>query len=167
MNQGSNFKKQVMEALFNAPTNLINNKAIMWAASNLPDEGGNGQYNTVMRGPYSHDEESFWKAIGVNDVERIENKFCKAMAQFTAENADNPCTTKSMAFECVETKLGAEGILFLAVHGFIKHYEEMKMAELKQLSLGDLSGLIDSAPDEIKALIKHLIELKKRMGGDK
>jgi hypothetical protein len=35
------------------------------------------------------------------------------------------------------------------------------------LSIGDLSELSDGAPDEIKALIKHLIELKKRLGGDK
>jgi len=169
MNQGSNFKQQVMEALFNAPTNLINNKAIMWAASNLPDEGGKGEYNTVIRGPYNHDSESFWTAIGMpdEDMEKINDKFCKTLAEFAADNANNPELRKSTVFEHLETKLGMEGVLFMAVHGFMKHYEELKMSEMKDLSLSDLSGIMDSAPDEIKALIKHLIELKKRMGGDK
>jgi hypothetical protein len=168
MNQGSNFKQQVMEALFNAPTNLINNKAIMWAASNLPDEGGRGEYNTTLRGPYNHDAESFWEAIGISvkDVEKVENNFCKALAEYAADNQNNPEARKSMAFQYVESKLGEEGILFLAVHGFIKHYESLQMSQLKDLSLGDLSGLVSSAPDEIKALIKHLIDIKKKLGGD-
>lgn len=168
MNQGSNFKQQVMEALFNAPTNLINNKAIMWAASNLPDEGGKGDYGTVIRGPYNHDSESFWTAIGMpdKDMERIHDKFCKTLADYVGENSDKELR-KSTVFQHLENKLGMEGVLFMAVHGFMKHYEDMKMSELKDLSLGDLSGLMGDAPDEIKALIKHLIELKKRMGGGK
>ena len=168
MNQGSNFKQQVMEALFNAPTNLINNKAIMWAASNLPDEGGKGNYGTVIRGPYNHDAESFWTAIGMpdKDMERIHDKFCKTLADYVGENSDKELR-KSTVFQHLENKLGMEGVLFMAVHGFMKHYEDMKMSELKDLSVGDLSGLMGDAPDEIKALIKHLIELKKRMGGDK
>lgn len=169
MSQGSNFKQQVMEALFNAPTNLINNKAIMWALSNLPDEGGNGKFATKMRGPYNHDEDSFWTAIGMpdKDMERIHDKFCKTLAEFAADNVDNPDSRKSSAFEYLENKLGTEGIMFMAVHGFMKHYEQLKMSEMKDLSIGDLSELSDGAPDEIKALIKHLIELKKRLGGDK
>lgn len=169
MNQGSNFKQQVMEALFNAPTNLINNKAIMWAASNLPDEGGKGEYNTTLRGPYDHDAESFWEAIGMSakDVEKVENNFCKTLAEYAADNQNNPEARKSMAFQYVESKLGQEGILFLAVHGFIKHYENLQVSQMKELSSDDLSGLMGSAPDEIKSLIKHLIDLKKRMGGEK
>lgn len=169
MNQGSNFKQQVMEALFNAPTNLINNKAIMWAASNLPDEGGKGEYDTTLRGPYNHDADSFWTAIGMpdEDMERINDKFCKALAEYAADNVNNPESRKSMAFQHIEKKLGIEGVLFMAVHGFMKHYENLQMSEMKDLSIGDLSGMVDGAPDEIKALIKHLIELKKRMGGGK
>ena len=169
MNQGSNFKQQVMEALFNAPTNLINNKAIMWAASNLPDEGGKGEYNTTLRGPYNHDAESFWTAIGMpdQDMDRIHDKFCKTLAEFAADNVNNPDARKSTAFQYVESKLGAEGILFMAVHGFIKHYENLQMSQIKDLSLGDLSGIVSSAPDEIKALIKHLIEIKRKLGGEK
>ena len=169
MNQGSNFKQQVMEALFNAPTNLINNKAIMWAASNLPDEGGKGEYNTTLRGPYNHDADSFWTAIGMpdDDMERIHDKFCKTLAEYAADNVNNSDARKSMAFQYVESKLGAEGILFMAVHGFVKHYENLQMSQIKDLSLGDLSGLVDSAPDEIKALLKHMIELRKKMGGEK
>lgn len=169
MNQGSNFKQQVMEALFNAPTNLVNNKAIMWAASNLPDTGGKGEYDTTLRGPYNHDADSFWTAIGMpdEDMERINDKFCKTLAEYAADNVNNPESRKSMAFQYLESKLGMEGVLFMAVHGFMKHYENLQMSEMKDLSIGDLSGLMGSAPDEIKALIKHLIELKKRMGGEK
>lgn len=167
MNQGSNFKQQVMEALFNAPTNLINNKAIMWAASNLPDEGGKGEYNTTLRGPYNHDAENFWEALGINDVEKTENNFCKALAEYAADNQGNPDARKSMAFQYIESKLGAEGILFMAVHGFVKHYENLQMSQVKELSLSDLSGIVDSAPDEIKALLKHLIDIKKKLGGEK
>jgi hypothetical protein len=169
MNQGSNFKQQVMEALFNAPTNLINNKAIMWAASNLPDEGGKGEYNTTLRGPYNHDAESFWTAIGMpdEDMDRINDKFCKTLAEYAADNQNNPDARKSMAFQYIESKLGAEGILFMAVHGFVKHYENLQVSQVKELSLSDLSGIVDSAPEEIKALLKHLIDIKKKLGGEK
>lgn len=169
MNQGSNFKQQVMEALFNAPTNLINNKAIMWAASNLPDEGGKGGFNTTLRGPYNHDADSFWTAIGMPDpdMERIHDKFVNTLAKYVAENHDNSEMRKSSVFQHLENTLGAEGILFMAVHGFMRHYEQMKQQELQGLSAEDLSGLMGDAPKEIQALIKHLIELKKRLGGDK
>ena len=165
MSQGSNFKQQVMEALFNAPTNLINNKAVMWAASNLPDEGGNGEYNTTLRSPYDHDAENFWEALGINDVETIETKFARVLAEYAANNQNNPDARKSMAFQYVESKLGAEGMLFLAVHGFVKHYEQIQMSQIKGLSLGDLSGISDASPRDLEGLIKHLIELRKRLGG--
>jgi hypothetical protein len=164
MSQGSNFKTQVMEALFTAPTNLINNKAIMWAASNLPDEGGNGNHSTASRGSYQHDADSFWTAIGMpgDDMEKIHDKFRDTLFAYIKENKDRQFT-KSMVFEHMEKKLGHEGIMYLAVHGFMKHYEALKEAE--SMSIGDImKGMSD--PSDLDGLIKHLKELRKRLGGE-
>ena len=85
MSQGSNFKKEVMEALFNAPTNLVNNKMIMWAASNLPDEGGMGANDTQLRAEYNHELDSFWSAIGMpgEDMESIHSKVRDQLFSYT------------------------------------------------------------------------------------
>ena len=165
MSQGSNFKSQVMEALFNAPTNLVNNKAIMWALSNLPDEGGNGEHSNVLRGPYQHEANCFWAAIGMpgNGMESIHDKLRDELFAYAKKN-DGGDFTKSMAFEHIEKKLGYEGIMFLAAHGFIKHYEAL--AEAQSAAMG-LSEAIKGGPQDLEALIKHLTELRKRLGGDK
>jgi len=164
MSQGSNFKTQVMEALFNAPTNLINNKAIMWALSNLPDEGGNGEHNTVLRGPYQHDSECLWTALGMSGctMEQMHDKFQAAFLGYVKENPSEDFT-KSMAFENIEKKLGYDGILFLALHGFIKHYEALKEAQITAMGI---SGIVKGGPQDLEALIKHLTEIRKKLGGD-
>jgi hypothetical protein len=164
MSQGSNFKTQVMEALFNAPTNLVNNKAIMWALSNLPDEGGKGEYGTVLRGPFKHEAESFWTAVGMpdEDMEKIHDKFRDELFAYIKENNDKQFS-KSMVFEHMEKKLGYEGIMYLAVHGFIKHYEALQEAHGKSIE-DILKGMGDST--DLEGLIKHLKELRKRLGGD-
>ena len=163
MSQGSNFKTQVMEALFNAPTNLVNNKAIMWALSNLPDEGGNGEHNTVLRGPYQHEANCFWAAIGMpgDGMEPIHDKLRDELFAYVKKN-DGGDFTKSMAFEHVEKKLGYEGIMFLAAHGFIKHYEAL--AEAQAAAMG-LSDALKGSPQDLDGLIKHLSELRKKLGG--
>jgi len=169
MSQGSNFKQQVMEALFNAPTNLVNNKVIMWAASNLPDEGGKGEYGTVLRGPFQHEAESFWAAVGMpgDDMESIHDRFRDELFAYVKKN-DDKHFSKSMVFEHMENKLGYECIMYLAVHGFIKHYEALQEAHQKSLAdmLGDLKlGDIKSGPQDLDSMIKHLKELRKRLGG--
>ena len=174
MSQGSNFKSQVMEALFNAPTNLINNKAIMWALSNLPEEGGMGKESTVVRGEYNHESESFWSAIGMpdKDMERIHDKFRDHLFEYVRANKDN-VLTKSMVFQHMEKVCGYEGILYMAVHGFMKHYEALKEAETAGSVEGFLKMMDGLSEDDIhKAsvihdLVKKLEELKKRLGGDK
>jgi hypothetical protein len=164
MSQGSNFKQQVMEALFNAPTNLVNNKVIMWAASNLPDEGGKGEFGTVIRGPFQHDANCFWAALGMpgDGMEPIHDKLRDVLFAYAKEN-DGGNFTKSMAFEHVEKKLGYEGIMFLAAHGFIKHYEAL--AEAQAAAMG-LSDALKGSPQDLDSMIKHLKELRKRLGGD-
>jgi hypothetical protein len=157
MDQGSNFKKQVMEALFNAPTNLINNKAIMWAATNLPDEGGNGSFsskvNSDFRTGYQHDHSNFWTALGFSeetvdkaseDVKRI---FIKASL-----DSEKKSLSKSEIFERVEKELGECGMFFLAVLGFMKVYEQMKEAD-------------DDIPEPLKNLLRSLDDLHKKLGG--
>ncbi len=171
MSQRSNFKSQVMEALFNAPTNLVNNKAIMWALSNLPDEGGIGEHNTVLRGPFQHEAESFWAAVGMpgdDNMESIHDRFRDELFAYVKKN-DDKHFSKSMVFEHMEKKLGYEGIMYLAVHGFIKHYEALAEAHQKSLAdmLGDLKlGDIKlGEPQDLDSMIKHLKELRKRLGG--
>jgi hypothetical protein len=157
MDQGSNFKKQVMEALFNAPTNLINNKAIMWAATNLPDEGGNGSFsskvNSDFRTGYKHDDSNFWVALGFSEItvdeasDSVKEIFMKA-----ARGAEKESPTKSEIFERVEKEAGEKGMLFLAVLGFMKVYEQMKEAD-------------DDIPEPLKNLLRSLDDLRKKLGG--
>jgi len=163
MSQGSNFKQQVMEALFNAPTNLVNNKVIMWAASNLPDEGGKGEFGTVLRGPFQHDAECFWAAIGMpgNGMEPIHDKLRDELFDYVKKN-EHEDVNKSMVFEHIEKKLGYEGIMFLAAHGFIKHYEALREAQAAAMGLGDA---LKGSPQDLDGLIRHLSELRKKLGG--
>lgn len=61
-----NYKVQIMEALSQAPTNLVTNKAFMWAASNLPDEGGVGEYSTKVR-TLDFNQEDTMRALGFDE----------------------------------------------------------------------------------------------------
>jgi hypothetical protein len=168
MSQGSNFKTQVMEALFNAPTNLINNKAIMWAASNLPDEGGAGEFGTVIRGPYDHDTDSFWNAIGMpgDDMEAIHDKLRDTLFGYVKKNEDTKFR-KSMVFEHIEKTLGYEGMMYLAVQGFIKHYEALAESYSEAAKLCSDGDIPEGMPEELKELLRHMLNFKKRKGGDK
>ncbi|NBP01613.1 MAG: hypothetical protein EBU90_16060 [Proteobacteria bacterium] len=112
-----------MEALSNAPTNLITNKVFMWAASNLPDEGGLGSFTTNERGSYDHDTNSFWKAIGMPEdtPERVHIKVSKAAHEFVDAQQDKIC--RSMVFEAIEKECGYEGLMYLATVGFNKLHD--------------------------------------------
>ena len=165
MSQGSNFKTQVMEALFNAPTNLITNKAIIWASSNLPDEGGNGENNSTLRGKYNHELDSFWSAIGMpgEDMEKIHDKVRDELFAYV-KSADQENLKKSMVFEHLEKSCGYEGIMYFAVHGFMKHYEALKESQVAG-PLADLLGMAGSDSDMDK--LKQILEQLKKLGGSK
>lgn len=165
MNQGSNYKQQVMEALFNAPSNLINNKAIMWAASNLPEEGGLGSHKTFLRKPYNHDSDSFTEAIGLDpSVHKLSSKFKKVFMEYVESMGDEKFS-KSMVFEHLEKEGGPEAMIYLTVMGFMRVYDAIQ-AEAVGEGISEID-IPDDAPDEIKALLRHLEELKKRLGGKK
>lgn len=166
MSQGSNFKKEVMEALFNAPTNQVNNKMIMWAASNLPDEGGMGTNTTQLRAEYNHELNSFWSAIGMpgEDMEGIHNKVRDQLFSYV-KKADSDTLKKSMVFQHLEKTLGMECIMYFAAHGFMKHYEAMQESQVAG-AMGDMLGMSgsDADMDQLKTIIEMLKKLK---GGDK
>lgn len=119
MSQGSNFKKEVMEALSNAPTNLITSKAFMWAATNLPDEGGIGRFSKTAR-VFNHEVHSFWQAVGMNEEtpERIHNHISDVAKAFVDNKQEGEGITRSMIFEEIENKCGQEGMMYLAMLGF-------------------------------------------------
>lgn len=162
MSQGSNFKKEVMEALFSAPTNLLSNKAIKWAASNLPDEGGYGTNNASLsnvRGDYDHESDSFWKAIGMKDEdpEKASDNVRDAIIEF-CQNHHGP---KSLIFEHIEKKCGIEGIIFLATKGFFECMEQLDKAVTKARTH------VISSESDLDKILKELEELRKKLGGDK
>jgi len=162
MDQGSNFKKEVMEALFNAPTNLITTKAIKWAASNLPDEGGMGTHSTKFnegRGDYDHNNESFWRAIGMQEDEpdTVSNKVRDAILEICTNSSEG---RKSMILEHIEKKCGYEGMLFLATKGFFECLEQLEEAKAKAMAVNL------RAPGDLDDLIKELEALRKKLGGD-
>ena len=167
MSQGSNFKKEVMEALFNAPTNLITNKAILWADSNLPNEGGNGNYTSVKPRVYDHSKDSLWDAIGmgVQTMEDVHDKFRDGLFAYIKAQ-DRETITKSEVFQHMESLLGHDGIMYLAVHGFMKHYEAMQDSQLAQAISGIVGGVDDSA-EGLDALKKAIEDLKRSLKGGK
>ncbi|NBP02746.1 MAG: hypothetical protein EBU90_22020 [Proteobacteria bacterium] len=124
MSQGSNFKKEVMEALSNAPTNLITSKAFMWAATNLPDEGGMGNFTVSERGNYNHEETSFWRAIGMPEEEPrdIHNKIAEEAEKFV-KNFPGDSIGKSHVFQHIEKTCGNNGMMYLAMLGFMELHE--------------------------------------------
>lgn len=158
MNQGSNFKMQVMEALFNAPTNLINNKAIMWAASNLPDEGGNGEFSTSLQGDfrkeYNHESENFWFALGLDKEEKVDVIAEGVKKIFLEASQDEGRLKKSEIYQKIEKDLGQKGIFFLSVLGFMRMYNQLREACEDE---GPAQNLIN--------LMKALDQLKRKLGG--
>lgn len=122
MSQGSNFKKEVMEALSNAPTNLITSKAFMWAATNLPDEGGMGNFTVSERGPFNHNTDSFWQAVGMPEEEPrdIHNKIAEVAHNFVQNLRDEGGISKSQIFEEIEKECGGKGMMYLAMLGFME-----------------------------------------------
>jgi len=78
-----NFKEEIMIALTNCPANEVSRKAFLWAASNLPDEGGVGSFSTGFK-DIDHEKDSVEKAFGLNDKVSEElnnsfNKLCKEL----------------------------------------------------------------------------------------
>lgn len=157
MSQGSNYKNQVMEALSNAPTNLISNKAFMWAATNLPDEGGNGKFSKGRK-PFDHTPDmDFWKAVGYSKQwakEMAEEKLVKIFYDFAKkESEENPEETtyaRSKVLEHLINMDDPEIHFFLMAAGFVSVYEGVytRMASSK----------LSSDLDELK---KHLDSLGK------
>jgi hypothetical protein len=71
-NQGSNFKREVMEALDSVPANRLSGSAFKWAASHLPDEGKDkGSYQikvpSVTTGNLNHNQDSILDVFGFDD----------------------------------------------------------------------------------------------------
>jgi hypothetical protein len=164
MSQGSNFKKEVMEALFNAPTNLITSKAILWADSNLPAEGGNGEHASVRARKYDHDAESFWDAIGLGQEHsnKIHDKVRDKL--FSIAKRDGSMS-KSAVFQEIESEI-PDALVYFAVHGFMKHYDALKETEMASVIASALG--IEDTPDGLSDLAKAIEALKKSLkGGDK
>jgi hypothetical protein len=162
MSQGSNYKAQVMEALSNAPTNLISNKAFLWAATNLPDEGGNGKFSKGKK-PFDHTPDiDFWKAIGYSKQwakEMAEEKLVKIFYDFakreSEENPEEGNYARSKVLEELINMDDPEIHFFLMVAGFVSVYEGVhtRMASSKLSSdLDELKKHLDSLGkgDEIK-----------------
>ena len=63
--KANNFKPQVMNALFQASPETLTSEAILWAASNLPENEDFGMASTSPRLTYNHNSHSLWKAIGM------------------------------------------------------------------------------------------------------
>lgn len=182
MSQGSNYKKEVMEALSNAPTNLISNKAFLWAASNLPDNGGKGSYSTKKDIPYNHDADDLFKAIGIssNDQDDVIEEIKKIYVSTVKEqSADGEISCKkSVIIEKIMACNNENVIKFFLAFGVMKHHEELTKKAVHELAEnGDFKGgvvksiesiedLPEDAPKELKEILKALINLKKRLKGD-
>lgn len=152
MSQGSNYKKEVMEALFNAPTNTIKNKAIMWAASNLPDEGGQGVYQKYDSLVFDHNKNSFWEAVGFSEerVDKATDSLKEQLHVYADKNKDNDKHRKSEIFEHLLTNCSKDAIFYLTVKGYMELHESLCRAD-------------SEATDSIIDLLKNL---RRKLGGE-
>lgn len=215
MSQGSNYKAQVMEALSNAPTNLITNKAFLWAASNLPDEGGVGTFAKTAKKPMTHSPDiDFWEAIGYSRDwadKTVKEKLVKVFEDIARRQYDaNPKSadfSRSRIFEELLKSEDPELMFFMLAAGFISCYDSVRrnmspefqesidmggspgdlLEKIKRSieagrNLEDLSlkagsseatasemrseaDIPEDAPEQVKALLRALIELKRNLGG--
>jgi hypothetical protein len=181
MSQGSNYKKQVMEALFNCPTNLITNKAIMWAASNLPDEGGNGSFKVKDTAEYNHDSDDVFDAIGITDDKRASvlksiQDIYQDLITSSLDEGGLSCK-KSMVVERVFDTGDDLLLKFYVIFGVMKHHQEITEQVLNRVKrkgdsdfskgkvISEDDDIPKDAPDEIKDLLKELIKLKNLLDG--
>jgi hypothetical protein len=183
MSQGSNYKKQVMEALFNSPTNLINNKAIMWAASNLPDEGGNGSFKVKDTVEYNHDCDDVFDAVGITGDKR--DRVVKSIQDIYQDlitgslDEGNLSCKKSMVIERI-FESGDESLLkFYVIFGVMKHHQDITEQVVKRVmekkdpdfsmgtSISKDDDIPKDAPSEIRDLLKELIKLRNLLDGRK
>lgn len=179
MSQGSNYKKEVMEALSNAPTNLITNKAFLWAASNLPDEGGTGTYKTKEDKSFNHDADDLFEAIGITEddresvIEEIKNIYISVIEN-NSDDEGFSCK-KSMVIEKIIECNDIKVMKFFLAFGVMKHHNDLvekSMEKLVQTGRGskiEIKGdldIPDNAPEELKEILKALIKLKNKLKGN-
>jgi hypothetical protein len=185
MSQGSNYKKQVMEALFNAPTNLITNKAVMWAASNLPDEGGVGKFNTKSEKKVNHEADNVWEALGFKEKDILEARTTieRLYANHMKEGFEKGTNSmkKSEIIEKILTNSNDDAKIYLLVFAISKLHdhlveegqkilaEELSEEEKKKYlqKFGGSSDTVGGLESLLKALKKFLDDRKKDDGGEK
>jgi hypothetical protein len=181
----------------------------LWAATNLPDEGGQGVFSKTVKRNFKHESGiGFWEAIGcpknyaetvmVDKMKDLMERFSKQHAE---KNPDSESFYKSEVFEFIIEENDPDIMFFILSLGFMEVYTKMlktseissKLDELKDLLDKLATGSIDSssievrtgssrstasevsseadipedAPEELKALLRTLIALKKRLGGMK
>ena len=178
MAEGSNYKKQVMEALSICPTNLITNKAFLWAATNLPGEGGIGKFKKFTSSKVDHDATDVYDAFGLNSdkireiVERGVAIFKKSI-EVCSENGEK--IKKSIVLEQVLNSEDEELILFFTISGFLnkgQQFADKAMEQSIEESSEDI-GDIEEIKDKMKTLsdlsdmLKVFAEYLRKHKGDK
>jgi hypothetical protein len=143
--KANNFKPQVMYALFQASPETLTSEAILWAASNLPENEDFGMASTRPRLPYNHNTHSLWKAIGMpsEDPTNTHRNILCAIRDVTTDCEEE--FPKSAVFETLEKQCGMEGIYYLAMIGF------------NQL----LKDFLSSPEQKIQQIIEELENIKK------
>jgi hypothetical protein len=161
----SSYKTRVMAVLADAPLNMLTNKEMLWAASNLPDTKVKGTFETKMSfAEADHNSESLYKAFDISEEElksfgKIMRDSVEHMYTFPKEEQTN-----SISIEYIVEKLGnnpkyvlsliikvmgdAAGQASLAKSGFTEIpglgiLGAIKGSELKELLkklMGDLGG---------------------------
>lgn len=143
--QAHSFKPQVMNALFQASPETLTSEAILWAASNLPENEDFGSENTRPRLPYNHNSDSLWKAIGMpsDDPTETHRKILCVIRDLNADSLDE--FPKSAVFEMLEKRCGLEGVYYLAMIGFNQLHQDF----------------LSSPEQKIQQIIQELETLKK------
>lgn len=187
-----NKKQQVMEALFNLPTDKLDSSLIMWAASHLPDdgpEGMNGKPVVFTNDDFDHDSPDIWGAVKLKrqDLKRIndalqdymnsipEGERCKSKAvEYLARSTDKNLI-KAICVKVItdlhddkdEDSIEITSKKKKIVKAFKLDDEDLAikmMEELKQLKQDVKDGKIE--PDEVETKIKAIIKKYKAQGLD-
>lgn len=157
----SAYKDRVMAVLANAPLNMLSNKEMLWAASNLPDTKIKGTYATSLSfsGDIDHTIENIYEVFKITDADLKE--FATVMRDSVKHQHAQPEGEQrnSVAIQYILEKLGSNPKFFTSL--VIK---VMGDAAASQATAG-LSGMHVLGGKGLGGLLAILKKLAEGRGG--
>jgi len=151
MNQGSNMKQEVMEVLFDLPTNKLSQKHLKWILSNLPDDNSKGVFNTkAQQYVFDHEHDNVWEACGFTESDMDGcNKEMNHLVNM-AKEAGN--TKRSQIIETIINNASSKQLSVLLIFG------------IKEVVLDRLEDIDSEIPKKLDKLSGLISKLESSLG---